>query len=593
MDLRDWKANLSLNGRSWRSMTWALLLSGVALVYVAAVALLVVRARQQPAPAATQAVESYPVALVSTQELVGKILFRSDRDGGGLFVVDPGGQDVQPVYDTQVYLSALSLDLFSPDGEHNVYTTQGMRDDEIYLRDMRSGWVEQLTDHPGQDRAPALSPDGSQVAYVSTMNDVNELRVMDVDTRQDRGLVVDEITPGDHPSWSPDGQQLVYVLDQQLWVRDVDGGNARRLSDGRAGDWDPVWVKPPFLAAPTPDPREATLMVDAAVSDCTEDGQAALNVLAWDATGGTDLITHMVIEVDGFEFYDSGEVSVERLKQSLQITITGPEDTSLAPPEVVVKVWDRVQYKDTPYLMSMEAVCRTVRPVPEQVTWVLPSTAVPQTSFAISGPTPTAIPESMFRDKILFKSDRDGNEALYMMNPDGSGRVRVQENNTAIFQYNEMMKSQTISPDGQMVVYTDYAEDGDRELYILNLHSGWIWQLTDRTGEDYGAVWSPDGKRIVFVAAEGAKTRLFLYDVDGRQMSGITQSSWEQDTSPTWSPDGRRIAFSSNRVTTWKQIWVIGEDGRGLTNISNSTDNQWDPVWIAEPVPLSQCTYCN
>jgi len=39
--------------------------------------------------------------------------------------------------------------------------------------------------------------------------------------------------------WSPDGQRLAVALaDEGLWVLDADGGNLRKLADGR----DPVWA---------------------------------------------------------------------------------------------------------------------------------------------------------------------------------------------------------------------------------------------------------------------------------------------------------------------------------------------------------------
>jgi Tol biopolymer transport system component len=51
-----------------------------------------------------------------------------------------------------------------------------------------------------------------------------------------------------HPSWSPDGSQIVFWSNRetglhQLWIMNRDGSNQRRLLESPANDWDPVWVK--------------------------------------------------------------------------------------------------------------------------------------------------------------------------------------------------------------------------------------------------------------------------------------------------------------------------------------------------------------
>ncbi|MCB0158245.1 MAG: PD40 domain-containing protein, partial [Caldilineaceae bacterium] len=51
-----------------------------------------------------------------------------------------------------------------------------------------------------------------------------------------------------HPSFSPDGSQIVFMSNRnsgrrQLWIMDADGGNQRQLADFPFEAWDPVWVK--------------------------------------------------------------------------------------------------------------------------------------------------------------------------------------------------------------------------------------------------------------------------------------------------------------------------------------------------------------
>jgi len=54
-----------------------------------------------------------------------------------------------------------------------------------------------------------------------------------------------------HPSWSPDGNQIVYWSGPeggpwQIWaVNAADGSNKRNISNNDYNDWDPIWIKQP------------------------------------------------------------------------------------------------------------------------------------------------------------------------------------------------------------------------------------------------------------------------------------------------------------------------------------------------------------
>jgi len=66
---------------------------------------------------------------------------------------------------------------------------------------------------------------------------------------------------------------------------------------------------------------------------------------------------------------------------------------------------------------------------------------------------------------------------------------------------------------------------------------------------------------------------------DGSDPRNLTENDWEWDKHPSWSPDGSKIVFWSNREGR-KQLFVMDADGRNVRNISNTPDDEYDPVWI-------------
>lgn len=140
------------------------------------------------------------------------------------------------------------------------------------------------------------------------------------------------------------------------------------------------------------------------------------------------------------------------------------------------------------------------------------------------------------------------------------------------------------------IIYTSLAS-GDLDLWSMNPDGGDKKQLTDSRGYDGGAVFSRDGKHIVWRAnhpqtpetmarytellkenlTAPMKMELFLSGSDGKNRKQLTNNNCA-NFAPTFTPDGKRIVFSSNMHKCDGrdfELYIINTDGTGLQQITN------------------------
>jgi dipeptidyl aminopeptidase/acylaminoacyl peptidase len=129
----------------------------------------------------------------------------------------------------------------SPDGKILVFTGNRKPDDDdqsnrdIYVVPLGEGEARLLTPDTlnSLDSAPAWSPDGTKIAFISDRNGWNNLGVIDVGTGQTHMLLTEEIEHSE-PRWSPDGEWISFTknLDYQYHIFKIpaEGGEAMQLT---------------------------------------------------------------------------------------------------------------------------------------------------------------------------------------------------------------------------------------------------------------------------------------------------------------------------------------------------------------------------
>ena len=144
--------------------------------------------------------------------------------------------------------------------------------------------------------------------------------------------------------------------------------------------------------------------------------------------------------------------------------------------------------------------------------------------------------------QIAFRSDRDGNAEIYIVDVASGQLQRVTDDSGGDF-------SPAWSPDGSQITFTSNRE-GNRNIYVINADGSGLRRFDWRCGDLKVTilVWSPDGSRIAFMTdrSSGNTDICLLTVVDGAQSCLTNDPGWDGD--PAWSPDGSRIAFTSDRT---------------------------------------------
>ncbi len=111
--------------------------------------------------------------------------------------------------------------------------------------------------------------------------------------------------------------------------------------------------------------------------------------------------------------------------------------------------------------------------------------------------------------------------------------------------------------DGQIV----YHRSGERDqLWVMNGDSSNQRAFFSRAS--IGAIAAaPDSSRVAFMSdSDDGNWDIYTVDLQGDNLRRLTDDA-AQDGLPAWSPDGQSLAFVSDRSGQWA-LWVMGSDGR-------------------------------
>ncbi|MBW1973895.1 MAG: PD40 domain-containing protein, partial [Deltaproteobacteria bacterium] len=121
-------------------------------------------------------------------------------------------------------------------------------------------------------------------------------------------------------------------------------------------------------------------------------------------------------------------------------------------------------------------------------------------------------------------------------------------------------------------------KDGDNEIYVANDDGTCVLQLTDNSANDFGPRWSPDGTQIVFASNRDGNWEIYKMDADGSNQINLTNNPANDGDWSDWSPSGDEIVFMTDRDGNYN-IYKMNADGSNQVQLTNDPATDKDPQW--------------
>jgi tricorn protease len=472
--------------------------------------------------------------------------------------------------------------VFSPDGRHIAFSSNRHGSYDVYVVPVRGGRPTRLTFDSANEIVCDWTPDGKHILFSSARN-VDFPRSWELYTVPVTGGRVRKITTGDgkEGTYSPRGDRLAYVRgpgswyrkgyrgssNDDIWVCNADGTSNQRLTTFEGQDSSPMWsadgtslyyvsefhgvgniVAQPLTALLSPSTRPRVPAKPAQLTQHKQDG-----------------VRQARISRDGkWIVYECGA--------DLWVVGTAP---GCKPRKLAIEVYaDDKSNPERVLTFSSGATEYAVSADEKFVAFALhgklfrmPIGTNPKVTQMTFGPSEPGkawgndhgmawAPDGL---KMIFVSDRNGHEDLYLLEADDPDHPRFTEANR--FKVTQLTRTR------KAVGGVSFSPDGKRVGFI---RAGKLWTMAP-DGKDQKVVvdqvqvfdyeWSPDSRWIAYARRDGNfANELYIVPADGPTAANPIRNITRYATfnaGVTWSADGKKLCFLSDRRGRGGNLFVL------------------------------------
>ena len=389
-----------------------------------------------------------------------------------------------------------------------------------------------LTTLSGPERHPSISPDGKTFVYVTGSTGNQDIYSQRVGGSNSLNLTKDSNVDDYAPSYSPDGEQIVFRSERNgggIYLMGATGESVRRLTDF---GYDPSW---------SADGKEIVFATEGIISAYGRDSVSQL----W-SVRIADGEKRMLFKGDAVQPNAS------------------PQNTRIA------------------YWAINESSQRDI--------WTISMSggdAIAVTNDAAVDFNPAWSPDGKY---LYYSSDRGGSMNIWRV-PIDERSGKVQGEHQPVTTSAEECARMSFSRDGKQMLFTSLrAQVNIEKISFDPVNKTIVGNPAEIT---HGSVTfvspdpSPDGEWIAFWSA-GRHEDIYVVRQDGNELRKVTDDTF-RDRYPKWSPDGQKIVFHSNRGGKM-EIWSIQPDGSGLQRISDVTSQLYFPHWSPDQTRIVAAT---
>ena len=173
--------------------------------------------------------------------------------------------------------------------------------------------------------------------------------------------------------------------------------------------------------------------------------------------------------------------------------------------------------------------------------------------------------------KIAFCSSMSGDPEVYVSDASGANLQRL------TFTPNVNISPAWNPKTGDEIAFVS-DRSGTPQIYIMNADGTNLRRLITAGGDAVDPTWSPNGLFMAFswAVTETGTYDIYLIEIATGRIIQLTHDAGRNEH-PWWAPDGRHLVFESNRTGS-RQIWEMLADGTHQKQIT-TTGNNWDASW--------------